>query len=604
MARELTLMKPVVTDDRGRSDRYKWFVLVNTTLAFLLATLDGSIVLIALPEIFRGIGIDPLAPSNSFYLLWMILGFMAVTAVLVVSFGRLGDMFGRVRLFNYGFAIFTVFSLLLSISWMTGTAAATYLVVMRIFQGVGAAMLMANTAAILTDAFPEHQRGMALGINGIAGIAGSFIGLVIGGLLAPISWRLIFLVSVPIGVVGTLWSIFNLRELPFVRDRKIDWPGNVTFAVGLISLMVAVTYGIQPYGGHMMGWTSPLVLSCFFGGIVLLIAFVVIERRSVDPMFQLDLFKIRQFTAGSVASLLSSTARGGLMFTLIIWLQGVWLPLHGYDFTRTPLWAGVAMLPLTIGYLISGPLSGYLSDRFGPRPFAVTGMLVNALFFLLLSWLPVNFSYPEFAAILFLGAVGMGFFGSPNRAGVMNSLPHQHRGVGGGMYSTFQNSGQVFSIGIYFTLIILGLSASLHTDLAQGLLGQGVPLADATRVSHLPAVSTLFASLLGYNPLQHLLGTHVLAGLSPAAHARIISRSYFPSVISGAFHNGLKAACYFSIICCLGAAAASFLRGGKFIYQETFEDPGPVADAPFPRDSAFDAEVFLDESYESPDVRT
>jgi MFS family permease len=594
MTTEVTLMKPVEADDRGLPNHYKWFVLINTTLAFLLATLDGSIVLISLPEIFRGIGMDPLVPSNSFYLLWMILGFLAVTAVLVVSFGRLGDMFGRVRLFNLGFAIFTFFSLLLTITPMHGTAAAIWLITMRIFQGVGAAMLSANVAAILTDAFPEHQRGMALGINSIAGITGSFVGLVIGGFLAPINWRLIFLISVPIGVIGTLWSYFNLRELPVSREHKVDWPGNLTFAVGLVSLMVAITYGIQPYGGHTMGWTSPFVLGCFAFGIALLVAFVFIERHTEQPMFNLELFRIRPFTGGNIASLLSATARGGLMFTLIIWLQGIWLPLHGYDYESTPLWAGVAMLPVTIGFLMAGPVSGWLSDRFGPRPFAVTGMLLSGFSFLLLMMLPVNFTYWQFAIVLFIGAIGQGLFASPNRAGVMNSLPHQHRGVGGGMNATFQNSGQVFSIGIFFTLIIIGLSASLHTELVQGLLQQGVPLADATKAAHLPAVSTLFASLLGYNPIQHLLGAHTLAGLTPTAHATVISRSFFPSIISGAFHNGLKTACGFSILCCLGAATASFFRGGKFIYQESYEDE-PSDSAPFPRDPAFDAEIFMAE---------
>ncbi len=521
-------------------------------------------------------------------------GYMLMMAVLVVAFGRLGDMYGRLKMFNFGFATFTFFSLLLTITWMHGSAAAIWLIVMRIFQGVGAAFLVANSAAILTDAFPEHQRGMALGINGISGIAGSFIGLVLGGLLAPISWRLIFLVSVPVGLAGTLWSIVNLRELPFVQDRKIDWAGNVTFATGLVALMVAVTYGIQPYGGHTMGWTSPLVVSCFAGGVVLLIAFVVIERRSPDPMFHLALFKIRPFTGGTASVFLASIARGGLMFTLIIWLQGIWLPLHGYNFESTPLWAGLAMLPLTLGFLASGPVSGFLSDRFGPRPFTVFGMLLSAFSFFLLELVPVNFSYPWFAAVLFLSAIGMGTFASPNRAGIMNALPHQHRGVGGGMYATFQNSGQVFSIGIYFTLIIVGISVSLHTDLVAGLVHQGVPLADATRASHLPAVSTLFASLLGYNPIEHLLGPHVLGHLAPAAHATVVSRGFFPSIISGAFHNGLRMVCDFSIICCLGGAAASVLRGGKFIYQETYEDPGPVADAPFPRDPAIDVEVFLE----------
>jgi MFS family permease len=597
MTAEVTTSTPTALSHRSRrhSDHYKWFVLGTTTLAVLLGSLDASIVLIALPNIFRGIGVDPLAPANSFYLLWMILGFMVVTAVLVVSFGRLGDMFGRVKMFNVGFVIFTVFSLLLTITWMQGTAGALWLIIMRVFQGVGAAFLMANSAAILTDAFPEHQRGMAIGINQISGIAGVFIGLVLGGLLAPIGWRLVFLVSVPVGLAGTLWSIFNLRELPFVRDRKIDWAGNVTFALGLVALMVGVTYGIQPHGGHTMGWSSPLVI-CMLGlGVALLVTFVIVEQRSEDPMFHLALFKIRAFSAGSLSTLLAAVARGGLMFMMIIWLQGIWLPLHGYNFESTPLWAGIAMLPSTLGFLTAGPISGVLSDRFGSRPFAVIGMLASAATMVLFALMPVNFNYPIYGVLLFFNAVAMAMFAAPNRAGIMNALPHQHRGVGSGMNATFQNSGQVFAIGIFFTLMIIGLGSGLHSELSSGLISQGVPASSATAAADLPPVSTLFASLLGYNPLQHLLGPHVLAQLTPAARAEVLSHGFFPSIISSSFKRGIVLASLFSAFCCLAAAFASSLRGGKFIYQESYEDPGPVEDAPFPRDPAFDAEVFLEE---------
>jgi MFS family permease len=376
-----------------RPGRYKWIVLSNTTLGVLMATIDMSIVLIALPDIFRGIRIDPLAPGNSFYLLWMILSFMVVTSVLVVSLGRLGDMYGRVRMYNLGFVVYTFFSLLLAITWLSGTAAALWLVIMRVFQGVGAAMLIANSAAILTDAFPAGQRGMALGINQVAGISGSFLGLILGGVLAPIQWRLIFLVSVPVGLFGTLWAYRMLREVPRRGTARLDWPGNLTFAAGLIAIMVGITYGIQPHGHSTMGWTSPLVTGCLCGGVVLLAAFVLIERAVPDPMFRLSLFRIRAFTAGSLSSLLASIGRGGLMFMLIIWLQGIWLPSHGYSFSQTPLWAGIYMLPLTAGFLLAGPVSGYLSDRFGSRPFASGGMIAAAGSFALLELLPVNFHY-------------------------------------------------------------------------------------------------------------------------------------------------------------------------------------------------------------------
>ncbi len=545
------------------SDRYKWLVLSNTTLGVLMATIDTSIVLIALPDVFRGIHINPLAPGNTFYLLWMILGFMIVTSVLVVSLGRLGDMLGRVRMYNLGFVVYTFFSLMLSITWMSGTAAAIWLVVMRLFQGVGAAFLIANSAAILTDAFPEHQRGMAIGINQIAGIAGSFIGLVLGGLLGPIEWRLIFIISVPIGLFGTVWAYMKLREVPMKHDHHVDWSGNVSFAVGLVALMVGITYGIQPYGGHDMGWTSPLVLGSLALGVLSLVAFARIEKRSPDPMFRLSLFRIRAFSAGSISTLLAAIGRGGLMFTMVIWLQGIWLPLHGYSFRSTPLWAGIALLPLTAGFLLAGPLCGYLSDRYGSRPFTVGGMMGAAVSFLLLQTLPANFSYPEFGALLLLNGLAMGAFSAPNRVSVMNSLPPEHRGVGSGMNSTFQNSGQVISIGIFFTLMIIGLSTTLPHALSGGLTAQGVNPLVARRVATLPPVTTLFASFLGYNPMVKLLGAHVLSSLTPTARATIVGRKFFPTIIEKAFVAGLHPALDFATAVCALAMVTSWLRGGR-----------------------------------------
>jgi MFS family permease len=564
----------------GPGPRYKWIALSNTTLGVLMATINSSILLIALPDIFRGIGVNPLQPGNTTLLLWLIMGYLVVTAVLVVSFGRLGDMFGRVRMFNLGFALFALFSVFLSVTWLTGTPAAWYLIGMRILQGIGGAMIMANSSAILTDAFPANERGLALGLNQVAGIAGSFIGLVLGGLLAPVSWRLVFLVSVPFGVLGTIWSYLKLRELGIRRPAKLDWWGNVTFAVGLIAVLVGITYGIQPYGGHTMGWTSPVVLTMIFGGLAVLAVFCLIETRVADPMFQLALFKIRPFTAGNIASLLSSLGRGGLMFILIIWLQGIYLPIHGYSFERTPLWAGIAMLPLTLGFLIAGPTSGWLSDRFGARPFATGGMIVAAASFGLLEMLPVNFEYWQFALILALNGIGMGLFASPNRAGIMNSLPPERRGVGAGMSSTFQNSATVLSIGIFFTLIILGLASTLPHALSTGLIAQGVPAADANKLATLPPVSIMFASLLGYNPIQTLLGS-ALAKLPPGHAAYLTGHSFFPSLISSSFQHGLDIAFDFAIGACLVAALASLLRGGRYVHDEHgVAAPDDAADGP------------------------
>lgn len=508
---------------------YKWVALSNTTVGVLLATIDSSIMLIAMPVIFRGIHLNPLAPGNSFYLLWMILSYLVVSSVLVVSLGRLGDIFGRVRMYNLGFVIYTIASLLLTVDWMTGGAGALWLIVFRIVQGVGAAFLVANSAAILTDAFPPNQRGLALGINNVAGISGMFIGLVLGGLLAPISWRLVFLVSVPFGLFGTVWAYLKLEERGMRRRAPIDWIGNVTFAAGLILVMIGITYGIQPYGGSAMGWGSPRVLIELGAGIVLLCAFAVVETHASNPMFRLPLFRIRAYTFGVLSSFLSAVARGGLMFMLIIWLQGIWLPEHGYSFTDTPLWAGIFMLPLSAGFLLAGPASGYFSDRFGARPFATGGMVGAALSFFLLTLLPIDFAYPVFAAVLLLNGLSMGAFASPNRAGVMNSLPPEDRGAGGGMNQTFQNSAQVLSIGIFFSLMIAGLSSTLRTTMVHGLAAHGVPAAVAQQVGSLPPVSILFAAFLGYNPIDQLLGPHVLAHLSATNSAALTGRQYFPS---------------------------------------------------------------------------
>jgi MFS family permease len=545
---------------RPEDPNYKWVALFLTTMGMLMATIDGTIMLIALPNIFRGIDLDPLQAGNSFYLLWMILSFLVVTSVLVVSLGRLGDIYGRVRMYNLGFAIFTFFSLLLTVTWMSGEAAGIWLVAIRVLQGVGAALLMANSAAIITDAFPVHERGMALGINQAAAISGSFIGLVLGGVLAPVNWRLIFLVSVPIGLFGTLWGYRALHEVGTRQRAHIDWAGNLTFFLGLMLLMIGITYGIEPYHRDTMGWTSPAVLTELSLGVGLLGAFAAIEVRSQEPMFRLRLFRLRAFTGGVLAGFLAALGRGGLMFMLIIWLQGIWLPLHGYAFSVTPLWAGIFMMPMTAGFILAGPVSGTLSDRFGPRWFTVGGMAVSAGSFLLLELLPIDFSYWIFGVLLFVMGLSMGSFSSPNRAAVMNSLPQGDRGAGSGMNTTFQNSAQVLSIGVFFSLMIAGLATSLPAHLDAGLVQQGVPASAARRVAELPPVSTLFAAFLGYDPVQHLLGSAVLEHLSAAHRATLTGRSFFPGLISAPFRQGLRAAFDFSIVACLVAAVASWGR--------------------------------------------
>ena len=576
-----TLHPPVPS--RPTSDNYKWVALSNTTLAVLLATLDASITLIAMPDIFRGIHLDPLIPSNSFYLLWMILGYLVVSSVLIVSLGRLGDMYGRVRMYNLGFVIYTVASLILAVDWMTGQNGATYLIIFRIVQGIGGACLLANASAIITDAFPVNQRGH-----------------------------------------GARHQQHRRRQRALRRTRARRHPRADRLAPGLPDLgagrAVRHRLGLPEARGAQQaapradrlvgqrhvrgragpdhdrrdlrdpartaatptGWTSPRVLVLLGGGVASLAAFVFIERRVENPMFRLPLFRIRAFTYGTLSTFLAAVARGGLMFMLIIWLQGIWLPQHGYSFSSTPLWAGIYMLPLTLGMLITGPASGALSDRYGPRPFATGGMLLAASSFALLLLLPTNFAYPWFALVLLLNGFAIGLFAAPNRAAVMNSLPRGDRGAGGGMNQTFQNSAQVLSIGIFFTLMIVGLSSSLPQTLSAGLEAHGVASATAHQIGNLPPVSILFAAFLGYNPIEHLLGAHTLATLSAHDRATLTGPSFFPKLISGPFRSGLRDAFGFAICACVIASAAAFFRGGG-TYHHTDES---VSEAPVLESSA------------------
>jgi MFS family permease len=548
--------------DPASDDGYKWTALANTTAAVFMSTLDGSIVLIAMPAIFRGIHLDPLAPENIAYVLWMIMGYRLVQAVLVVSVGRMGDMFGRVRIYNAGFVIFTGASILLSFDPFVGKSGALWLIGWRLLQALGGSTLTANSAAILTDAFPAEQRGFALGINQVAGISGQFLGLVAGGLLAAIDWRAVFWVNVPVGVFGTVWAYWKLRETSARGGGKVDWWGNLTFALGLGAILVGVTYGIQPYGGQAMGWSNPLVIATIGGGAILLAAFAMIETRIAEPMFHLGLFKIRAFTAGSIAGFLAAVARGGLQLILVIWLQGIWLPLHGYSYTDTPLWAGIYLLPLSAAFLLAGPLSGNLSDRYGSRGLATGGMVVFGVSFIGLMALPVDFSYWAFGALIFANGIGVGMFSSPNSSSIMGSVPAAQRGAASGMRATFQNTGTALSIGIFFSLMIGGLSGSLSGALAGGLTRHGVEPSVAHHIASLPPVSSLFAAFLGVNPIGHLLQIEgALGSLSAASRSMLTGKHFFPELIAAPFHDGLVIVFGVAAVLAAIAAAASWQRG-------------------------------------------
>ncbi len=544
--------------------RYKWVVLSNTTLGTLLATINASIVLISLPAIFRGIGLNPLHPANVGYLLWMLMGYLVVTAVLVVPFGRLGDMYGRVRMYNLGFIVFTLAAVALSFDPFALDAGAIWLIGWRVIQGIGGAMLMATASAVLTDAFPATQRGMALGVNMVAAVAGSFLGLLIGGVLAEINWQAIFWVGVPLGIIGTIWSMRSLREVGVRTPARIDWAGTITFGVGLTVLLVGITSGIQPYGAHSTGWTNPVVLGAIGAGVLLLVAFYVIERRVDQPMVDVRLFSSAAFGMGNLAGLMASVGRGGLQFMLIIWLQGIWLPLHGYSFESTPLWAGIYMLPMTAGYLIAGPLAGSLADRYGARPFTVGGMLLAAFSFIALVMIPVNFNYPLFAGLIFLNGLGGGIFTAPNTAAIMSSVPAAQRGAASGVRATIFNAGSSLSIGIFFSLMIVGLAHSLPDAMSRGLQQQGVPAALAHQVADTPPVGSLFAAFLGYNPMAELLAPSNGLAL-PGVNAEVLTgQAFFPQLISEPFHTGLVVVFGAAAVMMLIGAIASLFNPGRY----------------------------------------
>nr|WP_280369593.1 MFS transporter [Nocardia wallacei] len=537
----------------------------------LMVTINSSIVIISLPAIFRGIHLNPLSPGNVSYLLWLIMGFLLTSAVLVVMFGRLGDMFGRVRIYNLGFVVFTLSAIALSFDPFDLGGGAMWLIVWRVIQGVGGAMLMANSSAILTDAFPARQRGVALGINQVAAVAGSFLGLLIGGLLAEWDWKAVFWVSVPFGIIGTVWSYRSLHDNGVRTPGSLDLPGTLTFALGLTALLTGITYGIQPHGSSKTGWTNPWVLGAVFGGIALLVAFCYIETKVKQPMFQMSLLRNRTFALGNFASLMSSVGRGGLQFMLIIWLQGIWLPLHGFDYESTPLWAGIYMLPLTVGFLAAGPVSGWLSDRYGARPFAAGGLAIVAVTFVLLVVIPVDFNYWVFALVILFNGLGSGMFASPNTAEVMSAVPASQRGVASGMRATLMNGGMALSIGIFFSLMIVGLSGTLPDAMDSGLRSQGVSADVAGQVADMPPVGSLFATFLGYNPFKELLGpTGTLD--QPGVHADVLTgQEFFPNLISGPFHSGLVVVFLGAALMMLIGAIASWFAGGRYVVDERQE---------------------------------
>ena len=556
--------------ERKYGKNYKWLALSNTTLGAFMIGLDGSILLIALPAIFKGLGVNPLVPANISLLLWLLLGYTVVIAALTAALGRISDMIGRVKIYNAGFLIFAIGSFLLFLSsyMIHGVEGALAMIIFRVIQAVGGAFMLSNYSAIIVDAFPHKERGTGLGISQVGFVGGSLIGLVLGGILASIDWHLIFTINVPIGIIGTVWAYMSLHEVATIKkNQKVDLPGIVTFAASLVLLLISLTYGLLPYGNSSMGWGSPFVELGILAGIATMIGFIFIELRSRDPMFKLELFKIREFGAGALSQFLSNMSRSGLQFILIIWLQGVWLPMHGVSFENTPLAAGIDMIPLILGFVLAGPLAGRLSDKHGSKYLATGGMLIAAIGFLLMFTIPLNFNYIEFAAIIFIIGVEGGMFNSPNMNSIMNSVPPENRGSVGGMLSSIFNVAFMFSLILFFSMLIIGFSHSLPHALYTGLLSENVSSSAALNASRIPPTAALFAAFLGYNPMKTLLPQSVLSSMPAANLNAIIGNEFFPDLISKPLQDGLGIVFISGAIMAFIAAIASSLRGKVITYE-------------------------------------
>ncbi len=588
------LSKSINVTDKMASGRlmkgidYKWVALFNVTLASLMGSVDYSIVMISLPAIFKGIEINPMAPDVFQYLLWILMGYGLITATLLLSFGRLADMYGRVKLFRLGFLIFTIGSILLYLTPDKGNLGALELIIFRLIQAVGSALTVSNGAAIITDAFPASERGKALGINMVAFMSGQFIGLLLGGILATYHWRYVFLISVPFAILGTVWSYWKMKEISFRASKtSIDILGNLAFVGGLTSLLVGVTYGLMPYKHDgitdAMGWKNPWVIASIVIGILLLIAFPFIESRVKNPMFRLEFFKTRAFTFANLANFSAAVSRGGVMFMLIMLLQGIWLPLHGYRFEDTPFWAGIYMLPMTLGFVIMGPISGILSDKYGPRWIATIGMTIVCLVFLGLSMLPSNFDYWELGILIFLMGSGNGMFSSPNSSSIMNSVPPQDRGVASGMMFTLSNSATTLSMAVFFTIVIVGIQGALPGAIHESFASLGSSQITPA-IQHLedylismPPTNALFSAFLGYNPMGSILSAmdpSIASAIPKQIVTTLTSSFWFPQTLQLAFMPALRITFRIGALLTGIAAVLSAMRGQRYVY----ETEKPVSD--------------------------
>lgn len=536
----------------------KWTALINSSVAMFMAFANYNMIIIALPAIFSGIRFNPTNPDALVYLIWLILGYMIVTSALVVTFGKISDMYGRTKFYTLGFAVFTVASILLSSVTSTGNRGMLELILFRILQGVGGGFLMVNSSAILTDYFPRSELGKALGLNQVSGLVGGVVGLILGGVLSEIDWRLIFLVNVPVGIVGTVWSWLTLKDRGVRAKESIDVLGNLLFGSFLVLLLISTTFILVPYGGSDLGFGNPLVFLGIPTSFLLLALFVVVERKVKTPLFDLSLFKIRDFAVANFTNVVASLARQGITITLILILQAIWLPIHGYPFSSTPFWSGIFLIPNMLGFAMFGPLSGWLSDRYGSKTFTFLGLMVSALGFGLLYTLPVDFPYWEFSVAIFLIGGGMGLFNSPNLADIMSSVKPELRGRASGIRAALGNTASTVSVAIYMTVIITGMSATLNQAIDQALSSVGL-----NSTVSISAPVALFSALLGYNPM-----VGIASSLPSSIASKVSSPSFFANAIAPAFFSGLHDILSVSIALLIFSAFLSIMREGRARKEE------------------------------------
>src|SRR3954464_13776965 len=424
---------------------YKWWALSCTSLGMLVATINSGTLIIALPDLERALH------TSLLQLVWVILVYMIASTVLVLTAGRLSDLFGRKRAYVAGFAIFAAASLGAGFSH-----SGTELILWRVVQGIGGAFLFPNAAAIVTDAFPREQLGLAMGTNTMIAAVGLVIGPVLGGALVAIDWPWVFWFNVPLGILGSVWAALNLHELGRTdKDRKLDVGGTLTYVVGLTALVYAISRG------GLRGWNDALVIGGFAIAAVLLPAFLLIERRHRAPMLDLSIFRDKLFAAASGAAFINGLSRFALLFIFVFYYQGA----QGDD----PITAGVKLAPMALGMLVSSPLAGIWADRRGSRTLAALGMVVSAVALAGMTVLQADSSYWISAFWLAVVGIGSGMFNSPNTAAMMGTVPVERRGIAAGARVMLQNTGAVISIAFVMAIVTAAVPTTILFKIFSGL---------------------------------------------------------------------------------------------------------------------------------------